>query len=208
VLLVPSRGRRKLERLLRSARIRFDWKPAPSASQVKKQLRKRFRRQLHEQLGAETLPSQVEIDYAKGLLDGREPAVVVARLLEIAEPSLGREPMEVGTAPLEGPRGERPRGGRPGPGSRPPSAGYVRFLLNWGERNGAAPNRVLGHFCRRGQVRSQKVGSIEIGPDETCIEIEASAADRFEALVRKRDSRDPHLRIVRADAGRGPKPRS
>ena len=74
----------------------------------------------------------------------------------------------------------------------------MRFTINWGEHSGAAVNRLLGHVCRRGQVRSQRVGAIKIGPDESSFEIDGSVADRFEKLVRRRDPRDPGLRISRA----------
>ena len=192
VMLVPPRARRAAERLLRTARIESAWNPAPSASKVRKHLRRAFRKQVHERLAAEAGPTQQQIDYAKGLLDGRDPAAVVALLLELAQPTPAREPME-----FNEPRAHETRA------ASPASAGFVRFTINWGERGGAATNRLLGHICRRGQVRGELVGAIEIGPDESSFEVDASVATRFEKLVRRRDPRDPKLQIVRAE-GRGP----
>jgi ATP-dependent RNA helicase DeaD len=191
VLLVPPRGRRQMERLLGMARIETVWKPVPSAGKVRKHLRKRFRQQIHERLAVFEGPTQPQIDYAKRLLDGRDPAAVVAALVEIAQPAPAREPMEIREPPVAGTSGA---------GEVTP--GYVRFTINWGENSGAAINRVLGHVCRRGQIRGQLIGVIEIGPDESSIDVDAKVAARFEKLVRRPDPRDPKLRIVRANQSR------
>ncbi len=193
VMLVPPRARRHITRILGMARIETEWKPAPSAAKVRKQLRKGFRQGLYERLDAEEKPTQQQIDYAKGLLDGRDPAAVVALLLEIAQPTPAREPMEIREAPAQ--HAGAATEARPG---------FVRFSINWGERSGAAANRLLGHVCRRGQIRSQVIGSIEIGREESSFEVAASVAARFEKIVRRPDPRDPKLRIVRATGPRGP----
>jgi ATP-dependent RNA helicase DeaD len=192
-MLVPVRARRKVEWLLEAARIEAAWKPAPTAAQVHRQLRKRFRQQIHETLAADPAPTQAQIDYAKQLLDGRDPVAVVARLLELAQPRPVREPIEV----------HEPAAAE-APAARSTAPGYVRFTVNWGERDGAAPQRLLGHVCRRGQLRSHRIGAIEIGSEESSFEVHASVADRFESLVRRPDARDPGLRIVRARAQGGP----
>ena len=187
VLLVPSRAHRHVARLLQSARIEADWRPAPSAAKVRKHLRKRFRQQVRQRLAADEAPSQAQIDYAKQLMDGRDPAVVVASLLAIAQPKPAREPMELSTSVAQ-----------PAPSVSEAAQGFVRFTINWGERGGAAPNRLLGHICRRGQIRGHLVGAIEIGMEESSFDVAASAAARFDKLVQRRDPRDPKLYIVRA----------
>jgi len=183
VLLVTPRGRAQVARLLQSAKIDAEWKPAPGASRVRKALRKRFRAHLHARLASEEAPNQKQIDYAKRLLDGREPAEVVAALLELAKPEPAREPMEI-RDPHDAPDSQA-------------GAGRTRFTINWGEKNGAAANRLLGHICRRGQIRGHQVGAIEIGRDESSFDIDSSVAGRFEKLVRRPDPRDPKLRILR-----------
>ncbi len=202
VLLVPPRARGHMTRLLQRARIEAAWQPAPGPAKVRKRLRKLFRQQIHELLASDAEPTQPEIDYAKGLLDGRDPAAVVAQLLEFAQPVPAREPMKVGEPPEHAPL--RARSAAPG---------YVRFSINWGERGGAAPNRVLGHVCRRGKISGRMVGAIEVGHDASSFDVEARAADRFEKAVRPPDPRDPKLRITRAGersgerSGGHPKPR-
>jgi ATP-dependent RNA helicase DeaD len=197
VMLVPPRARRYAERLLVTARIKPEWQPVPSAAKVHKQLRKRFRQQLHARLATDEPPTQRQIDYAKKLLDGREPAAVVAQLLEIAQPAPAREPMDVREPSAQ----ESAAANRAAPG-------FVRFTINWGERSGAAPNRLLGHVCRRGDIRGQMVGAIEIGPNESSFEVAASVADRFAKRVQRPDPRDPRLRIVLAGTRGGPRGRA
>ena len=198
VMLVPSRIQRQVVRLLASARIEAQWTPAPSASKVRKQLRRRVRQTVHERLATEEALTQTQIDYAKGLLDGRDPAHVVALLLEIAQPKGERQPMDI----KESKAGSRGRQSAAGASSS--EQGFVRFSINWGEANGAATNRVLGHVCRRGQVKSQLIGLIEVGAEESTFDVDPNVAARFEKLVQRRDARDPNLRIVRVGGGAGP----
>jgi ATP-dependent RNA helicase DeaD len=187
VTIVPPRARPKLERLLSAARIQAEWRAAPGAARVRKMLRRRFRQQVREGLASCEAPSQQQIDHAKELLDGRDPAAVVAQLLELAQPTPSREPMAV-----------REPAAISGPSARDAGPGFVRFTINWGERSGAAPNRLLGHICRRGQVGGGMVGAIEIGPDASTFDVAARVARRFEQRVRRPDARDPKLKIERA----------
>ena len=206
VMLVNPRARRTCERLLASARIEAQWKPVPSAARVNRELRKRFRQHVHQRLAAEDPPSQEHVDYAKGLLDGREPAEVVAMLLEMAQPKMARAAVDVRepSEPVRGPRGRGPRAkgkARPdGRGKPGDSREYVTFSVNWGGKTGAATARVLGHVCRRGQIKSQLVGTIDIDANTTRFEVDASVAERFEKAVKRPDPRDSELEIVRAEA--------
>ncbi len=195
VMFVPPRAQRQVARLLEMARIEANWRPAPNAHKVRKQLRRGFRQEIHQRLAAEEGPTQQQIDYAKGLLEGRDPAAVVALLLEMAQPTPAREPMDV-----------RERAVHAVPAANEAAAaaaGFVRFTINWGERDGAAANRLLGHACRRGQIRGHQVGAIEIGPSESSFDVNASIAGRFEKAVRRPDARDPKLRITRSTASPG-----
>jgi ATP-dependent RNA helicase DeaD len=192
LLMVPPRAKRYAARIL--GRIEAEWRPAPGATKVRKTLRKRFRKELLAKIEAAE-PSQKQVDDAKLMLDGRDPAAVVATLLEIAEGRPTREPMEIHTTPeaVLAKSNAAPD----------TSQGFVRFEINWGERQGAAPNRLLAHVCRRGQIKSNIVGSIQIGDNASTFEIRAAAASRFEKLVRSPDSREPELRITRAGGGGG-----
>ncbi|HIL00941.1 MAG TPA: DEAD/DEAH box helicase [Myxococcales bacterium] len=213
VMLVPPRSQRSIDRLLAAARIKAEWTPPPTAAKVTKQLRKRFRHQMHQRLADTESVTQAQIDYAKGLLDGRDPAAVVAMLLEFAEPSPVRAPMEIrepraGSAPSgkrsdSGGKRSDSRGKWSDSGSKRSDSGFVRFSINWGEGTGATPSRILGHVCRRGDVNSRSVGAIKIGDTTSTFEVEASAAAVFEKRARRPDARDPKLKIFRSSAASG-----
>ncbi len=202
VLLCPPKAKRYVTRVLETARISADWLPAPTAAKVRKRLRRRFRQQLHEKLAVEGGPDQKQVDYAKLLLDGREPAEVVAHLLDLAQPIPPRAPMDVPEPSHEVvDRGRRAEQRDAGHGR------YVTFSINWGRQGGAAPNRILSHVCRRGEVRGQAIGSIRVGERSSTFQVDAREADRFEARAKRPDPREPKVRIVRAADG-GPAPRS
>jgi len=107
--LVPGRGKRYMERLARQAKVQLDWRPPPSPAKVRKQLRKRARKALEASL-VDASPAPDKLAAAERLLEDREPAVVVATLLEQLQPPMACEPMSVqDPAPSTGPRHHRPR---------------------------------------------------------------------------------------------------
>jgi ATP-dependent RNA helicase DeaD len=105
LLLVATRAQRHVTRLLTWAKIEADWQPVPTPAKVHKAITKRTRRQLHARLlaGADDGgPDEKAVQYATELLEGRDPAAVVAALLEMARPRLPREPMPIQAAvPLD-----------------------------------------------------------------------------------------------------------
>ncbi len=195
VMLVLPRAERRVIYLYESAGVKLEWQAAPSASKVRKRLRKGFRKIVRDHLVQIEDLTPKQLTYAQGLLEDHEPAAIVAALLEMAQPKPTREPFELRESelPVAGPTDSRNR-------AKP---GFVRFTINWGKRRGAAPSRVLGHVCRRGKVESQAVGAIKIGSDESSFDVAERMAGRFEQVVRGPDSRDPHLRIVRVGGAAG-----
>jgi ATP-dependent RNA helicase DeaD len=122
LLLVKPRARRYVDRLLTSARVAVQWQPVPTPSRVRKALTKRMRRQLHARMDdAGAKPEQAE--YAARLLEERDPIEVISALLEMVQPVVHREPMEIREpAPIaESSRSALPHRARhPRTGRRPP----------------------------------------------------------------------------------------
>jgi len=96
------------------------------------------------------------------------------------------------------------RAAAPPPGS---PAGFTRFRINWGFRDGADPRRILAHVCRRGGIDSKMVGAIELQTTASTFNVGNAVAAAFARRVQARDRRDPHLFIVPADS-RGPRPKA
>jgi ATP-dependent RNA helicase DeaD len=101
-------------------------------------------------------------------------------------------------ADQRGTPGSAPSWQRPNQGdARPVEAGFTRFRINWGPRDGANPRRIMAHICRRGEVESSLIGSISMDGNATTFEVQNSVADDFAKRVQRRDRRDPHLIIHR-----------
>ena len=120
LLVVPPRAQHFVRKLLNAARVEANWQSVPSPTKVRKTITKNVRRDLHARLDAENGPDEKTLAYAASLLEKRDPAQVVATLLQMAEPRLPREPM--GARPIEAEpareddgRGTGRRWGRKGP---------------------------------------------------------------------------------------------
>lgn len=76
-------------------------------------------------------------------------------------------------------------------------AGFTRFVINWGRRDGADPGRILAHVCRRGSIDSGMVGAIEMRGTMSLFDVRNEVAVAFGRRAMVRDRRDPNLRITR-----------
>lgn len=184
VSLAPVAARRRVERLLAEARVQPRWLALPTAHDIQRQLGRQTRRQLHALL--QEGPPESQLAQARRLLAEQDAEALVAGLLELAQPKLPRPPAEISAVPLEPARSRQAH-----------SDGYVRYFLNWGSQNGANPQRVLSHVCRRGALERQNVGAIRIGPRSSTVEIRREVVDTFERRTRTPDARDPAVRIRR-----------
>ncbi|MBJ21348.1 MAG: DEAD/DEAH box helicase [bacterium] len=204
----------RVKRMLKYARIEISWQPIPTPEKVEKALRKQARRLLHERL-AEHTPTEMQMMYAKQLLEDRDPIHVTATLLDLAAPEVNCAPMRVvgfdpdrereqgrkNARPDRNERRERPqRPGRGGGGrDRDQAADFTRFFVSWGEESGATTGRLLGQVCRRGGIESHQVGMIEVSARVSFVGVANDVADRFEARARRPDARDPGIVIKRAE---------
>lgn len=119
LLLVPPRAQRYVARLLANARVNVEWQSVPTPAKIRKAITKRTRRDLHTRLDAEQGPAEKTLVYARQMLEERDPAMVIAALLEMAEPRLPREPMATEAVTVQPPAAydSEPRNHRRGPRS-------------------------------------------------------------------------------------------
>ena len=188
IVLVPFHTRLRARRLLAAANVDASPEPVPTAETILKATRKQARRLVHERLAAGETPSEQELTYAASLLEGRDPAELVAVLLEMAGPAPCRAPAHLAEVRQPAEKASQRLSG---------SRKFARFFLNWGERRGATTQRVLAHVCRRGGIQGQQVGAIRVGPFSTTFEVDRQAAADFETRASRRDPREPKLRIAR-----------
>jgi ATP-dependent RNA helicase DeaD len=190
VIIVPYPRRRRVDGMLRGARINAEWMDAPTAADV----RKRDQERLMEKLLTPVEHEPEDIELAQRLMAERTPEDIAASLVQ-AHRALMPPPEDL----LDnGPRGrDRPERGerfeRPERGSADRREGFedsVWFRLNIGRHQNADPRWILPLLCRRGHVSKNEIGAIRIGPKETMFNIPRGIADRFMEAVQRSANED------------------
>ncbi|WP_338426339.1 DEAD/DEAH box helicase [Sphingopyxis kveilinensis] len=188
VIIVPYPRRRRVDGMLRGARINAEWMDAPTAADV----RQKDQERLIEKLLAPVEHEPEDMELAQRLMAERSAEDIAASLVR-AHRALMPPPEDLID---NGPRGRdtagRPERGerfeRPERGSADRREGFedsVWFRLNIGRHQNADPRWILPLLCRRGHVSKNEIGAIRIGPKETMFNIPRAIADRFaEAVVR------------------------
>ena len=186
VLIVPYPRRRRVDGMLRGARIEAEWMNAPSADDV----HARDRERLIEKLLAPQEQDAEDIELGRRLLAERSAEDIAAALVRAHRAAMPPPEELIDNGPP--PRRERGERGAPvererrEPGARREAFDdAVWFRLNIGRRQNADPRWILPLLCRRGHVTKHEIGAIRIGPSETLFNIPLAIADRFaEAVAR------------------------
>ena len=191
ILIVPYPRRKRVEGMLRGARIAAEWVPVPSPEDI----RARDRARLLEALLA---PVEIEDDdraLADELLAQRSPQDIAAALVHAHRAAMPAPEELLDRAPAEK------------QGHRAGFEDVVWFRMNIGRRQNADPRWILPLICRRGHITKAEVGAIRIQPNETGFQIPRAIAARFLAAVNKSAGQDGEddsgVRIEPAD---GPMP--
>jgi len=193
VLIVPYPRRRRVDGMLRGARIEAEWMNAPTAADV----RKRDQERLIEKLLAPVEHEADDLELAQRLLAERSAEDIAASLVRAHRATMPPpEDLIDNGPPPRRERGERfERGdshqdrGERGP-RREQFDDSVWFRLNIGRRQNADPRWILPLLCRRGHVTKHEIGAIRIGPSETLFNIPLAIADRFAEAVQRSANAD------------------
>jgi ATP-dependent RNA helicase DeaD len=178
ILLVPYQRRRRVEMMLRGARIEAEWRRAPTAEEVRVQDRERL---------VAAITQKVEGD--------DEDRALAARVQEALAPD------DIALALVQAHRAKMPAieelldsGAAPEKRTTVKREGFddtVWFRLNIGRRQNADVRWILPLLCRRGHVTKNEVGAIKIGQNETMFDVPRHAADRFAAALKRTAQEDP-----------------
>ncbi len=168
VLIVPFSRRKRVESMLRHAKITAEWIDAPDRDAIKTRDRKRL---------LEKLLEPVEIDegdreLAQRLLAERTPEQIAAMLVQAHRASMP-EPEDLIANTPEARRAAQKERHRPG------FEDTVWFRMALGRRQNADPRWILPLLCRRGHITRNEIGAIRIGPDETYFQIPRQIAGKF-----------------------------
>jgi ATP-dependent RNA helicase DeaD len=207
VLVVPYPRRKRVEAMLRGARIEAEWIKPPTPEEIGRSDRERLLGKLLEPVEAD----EEDRALARRLLERKSPEDIAAALVRAHR---GRMPAAEDLVDA----GDRAAAPRPD-GPRPGFEDTLWFRMNIGRRDNADPRWLLPLLCRRGHVSRNEIGAIRIAAAETMFEIPRATAGRFMEAVKRTatgDEGEGGVRIepiegkpresARADRKAGPSP--
>ncbi len=167
-LIVPTKLRRKAERLLQGAKVRAEWAEPPSAGDV---LARDEERLLSNPVWEEEISGD-EQDFVGKLVDRYSAEQIAAAYLRLHNAKVSA-PEELSAAAPHAPERDRK------PRSSEPFGPSVWFSISIGRSKNAEPRWLLPMLCRVGSISSKMIGAIRIQQDLSFVEISAASVDRF-----------------------------
>ncbi len=188
ILLVPYPRRKRVESMLRGARIEAQWIQPPSAADIRKADSER----LLEKLLAPVETDEEDRALAARLLAERTPEDIAATLVRTHR-AMMPQPEEL-VSSSAGPAA--PAGPRPG------FEASAWFRVNVGRNQNADARWILPLLCRRGHVSRGEIGAIRIAASESLFEVQQASAARFLAAVQRTALEgDEGVEIIAAEGG-------
>ncbi len=193
VLIVPFSRRRRVESMLRHAKITANWTDAPDRAAIKAKDRERLLEKLLEPVEVE----EGDRELAEHLLAERTPEQIAAMLVQSHRAKMPEPEDLIANTPQARREAQKER-------HRPGFEDTVWFRMGVGRRQNADPRWILPLLCRRGHITRNEVGAIRIGPEETYFQIPRQIADRFsDAAARsaQSDGDEEPIAIERSESG-------
>ncbi|WP_183613224.1 DEAD/DEAH box helicase [Novosphingobium hassiacum] len=172
VLIVPFPRRRRVEMMLRGARINAEWADVPTLEAIRAQDRER----LMEAILAPVEPDESDLEIARSLLEQRTPEELAAALVRAHRAALPQPEEMIASGNSQD---------RPQPAHREGFDDIVWFRMDVGRSQNADPRWILPTLCRRGHVSRQEIGAIRISANDTWFQVPRAIADRFADAVRR-----------------------
>jgi ATP-dependent RNA helicase DeaD len=173
ILIVPFQRRKRVEGMLRGARIDAQWISVPTAAEILAKDRERLLAQL-------AAPVELEDDdqeLARQLMAQLTPEAIAAALVKSLRTDMPAPEDILGAGQREA------RGADAAP--RPGFDGANWFKLNAGRRHNADPRWLLPLICRYGHVGRTEVGAIRIAANESYFQISERATPSFVKALRR-----------------------
>ena len=174
VLVVPYPRRRRVEMMLRGARINAEWIDAPTPEAIRANDRERLIAALLE---------PVEFDaedraLAKRILAERSPEDIAAALVRAHRAAMPQPEELLANSPEAHSRDKQER-------HRPGFDDTVWFRMDIGRRQNADPRWLLPLLCRRGHITRNEIGAIRIGMQETHFQVPRNIAGKFSDALKR-----------------------
>ena len=171
VLVVPYPRRRRVEMILRAARVDAEWLSVPSAELIRERDRERMLTRLAEPIEA----SDEELLVAERLLAERSPQDLAVALIRAHSQAL---PQPEDLIDLS----QNPEAAK---GHRPGFEDCLWFRMDIGRNQNADARWILPLLCRRGHITRAEVGAIRISANQTHFQIPSAIAARFQGALQR-----------------------
>ena len=193
VLIVPYPRRKRVEAMLRGAKIQALWSDVPTPEAIRAQDRERL-------LAALLAPAEFDAEdraLAARLLAERSPEDIAAALVRAHRAAMPA-PEEMITNTPEARREPGREAHRPG------FDDVVWFRMDIGRRQNADPRWILPLLCRRGHITKNEVGAIRIGANDTHFQVPRAIAKKFNAALARTGASEGDDQSVRIEPSEAP----
>ncbi|WP_454599428.1 DEAD/DEAH box helicase [Qipengyuania sp. SM2507] len=194
VLIVPYPRRKRIESMLRGAKIDAQWIDAPTPESIRAQDRERL-------IGAMLAPTEFDDEdraLAQRLMNERSAEDIAAALVRAHRAAMPQPEEMIENTPEARQAAQKER-------HRPGFEDTVWFKMDIGRSQNADPRWILPLLCRRGHITRNEVGAIRIGGNETHFQVPRAISERFaESVLRTADgdSEEDGVRIEPSEAPR------
>ena len=194
-IIVPYNRRKRVESMLRGARIAAEWMEAPTPEQIRANDRTRL-------LKALTAPAEFDDEdraLAAEVMAQLSPEDIAAALVQAHRAAMP-QPEELIVNTPQAREAAKQQGHREG------FEDVVWFKIGIGRRQNAEPRWILPLLCRRGHITRNEIGAIRVGQQETWFQVPKAVAGKFAAaLERTASSEDPQDAIAIDPSPDGPR---
>ena len=194
-IIVPYNRRRRVESMLRGAKIEAEWLDAPTPEAI----RSKDHARLMEKLTAPAEYEDGDRAIAAELMDLLPAQDIAAALVQAHRAKMPQPEELLANTPEARAKAKAER-------HRPGFEDVVWFRIGVGRRQNAEPRWLLPLICRRGHITRNEIGAIRVGPEESWFQIPRAIAPKFsQTLQRTAEGDDEQDTIHIEESADGPR---
>ncbi|WP_157215755.1 DEAD/DEAH box helicase [Flavisphingomonas formosensis] len=175
VLIVPYPRRRRVESMLRGARIAAEWVDVPTPELIRARDQERLIATLMEPIEAD----EDERQLAERLLEQKDAAEIALALVRAHRKALPDPEELIDLSARDGDARQANAHHRAG------FDDVVWFRMDIGRRHNADPRWILPLLCRRGHITRNEIGAIRIGASETFFQVPRAIGAKFRSALQR-----------------------
>ncbi len=194
-ILVPYNRRKRVDSMLRGAKIEAQWMDAPTPEAIRKKDHTRLIESLTEPREVE----EYDLELAAELMARMKPEDIAAALVQAHRTKMPEPEELLANTPEAREKAKAER-------HRPGFEDVVWFKIGVGRRQNAEPRWLLPLICRRGHITRNEIGAIRLGPEASWFQIPRAIAGKFaETIERTANGDDEQDAILIEESAEGPR---